>query len=183
MRYLLKKDAPVNNLQVFLRTISREYPEIPNVIPDGVYGDATQNAVRAFQRNFRLEENGITDYSTWYHIVRVYNEIEKRSDAKPVRVFPEGGINSQASSYKSTILLIQSMIFSLSEIFSNIPRVHISGVYDDESMEAVKIIQELSGQNPNGEISVILFNSLSSLYETYVSADRVGNYNENITGN
>ena len=48
-QHLLKYDSPIYNLQVFLRTISQKYPLIPNVLPDGYYGDATVKAVIAFQ--------------------------------------------------------------------------------------------------------------------------------------
>ena len=176
MKHLLKMNSPIHNLQVFLRTISREYPEIHDVIPDGVYGKATENAVAVFQRKFRLNDSGVTDYGTWDHIVTVYREIEAKSNAKPVKIYPEEDLNENNSSYKPAILVMQAMIYSLSEIFSNIPAVTISGIYDSETVEAVKSLQIISGLNPDGVINRTFWNYLASIYEAYVSTDRAENY-------
>ena len=39
---------------------------------DGIYGEATQNAVREFQRIFGLPATGFVDYPTWYEIQDIY---------------------------------------------------------------------------------------------------------------
>ena len=100
MAEYLRFDSPIRNLQVFLRTISGVYTEIPSVIPDGVYGNSTKEAVKAFQNRFSLNETGITDNSTWDAILRVYREIEKdTSQPNWVRIFPEEGLKSDNNSY------------------------------------------------------------------------------------
>ena len=73
--HLLRFDSPIHNLQVFLRTISRKYPDIPDVIPDGVYGDATVNAVEAFKEKFMLGGDGSVEFDTWDKIVEIYKDI------------------------------------------------------------------------------------------------------------
>lgn len=62
----------VRQLQEQLNGISDGYPAIPKVAVDGVYGEATQNAVRTFQRVFGLPVTGIVDYPTWYRIQDIY---------------------------------------------------------------------------------------------------------------
>ena len=62
----------VRQLQNQLNRIARNYPAIPTVTPDGIYGPATAEAVRTFQRIFNLPQTGITDYATWYEISEVY---------------------------------------------------------------------------------------------------------------
>ncbi|MFR8139161.1 MAG: peptidoglycan-binding domain-containing protein, partial [Blautia hansenii] len=42
------------------------------VTADGIYGEATQNAVREFQRIFGLPATGVVDYPTWYEIQDIY---------------------------------------------------------------------------------------------------------------
>lgn len=173
--HLLRFDSPIHNLQVFLRTISRKYPEIPNVLPDGVYGDATVKAVEAFQRKFLLTPNGTTDNSTWDHIVRVYKEIENESYNRSVKIFPEAGINPEDENYASTIMVMQSMMFALSEKFSNVPPVSINGVVDDATHRSIQAIQYACGLNPDGNITRTFWNYLASIYEAFVSTDRLGN--------
>lgn len=62
----------VRQLQNQLNRIARNYPAIPAVTPDGIYGPATSEAVRVFQGIFNLPQTGITDYATWYEISDIY---------------------------------------------------------------------------------------------------------------
>ena len=62
----------VRQLQNQLNRIARNYPAIPTVTPDGIYGPATVEAVRTFQHIFKLPQTGVTDYATWYEISEVY---------------------------------------------------------------------------------------------------------------
>lgn len=62
----------VRQLQAQLNRISRNYPAIPSIVADGVYGSATAEAVRAFQSIFDLPPTGITDYATWFEISDIY---------------------------------------------------------------------------------------------------------------
>ncbi len=62
----------VRQLQNQLNRIARNYPAIPTVTPDGIYGSATAEAVRIFQGIFSLPQTGITDYATWYEISDIY---------------------------------------------------------------------------------------------------------------
>lgn len=62
----------VYQLQEQLARISRNYPAIPRINADGIYGELTAEAVRAFQNIFDLPATGITDYPTWYAISDVY---------------------------------------------------------------------------------------------------------------
>lgn len=64
--------APVRQLQEQLNAIADVYYSIPNVAVDGIYGSGTAAAVKAFQEQFRLPANGITDFPTWYKISAIY---------------------------------------------------------------------------------------------------------------
>ena len=62
----------VRQLQMQLNRIAQNYPAIPTLTVDGIYGPRTQDAVRIFQRIFNLPQTGITDYATWYEISDIY---------------------------------------------------------------------------------------------------------------
>ncbi len=62
----------VRQLQLQLNRIARNYPAIPSLTADGIYGPATAESVRTFQRIFNLPQTGITDYATWYEISEIY---------------------------------------------------------------------------------------------------------------
>ncbi|MCM1046022.1 MAG: peptidoglycan-binding protein [Candidatus Gastranaerophilales bacterium] len=62
----------VRQLQTQINRIARNYPALPTVTPDGIYGPATAEAVRVFQCIFNLPQTGVTDYATWYEISEIY---------------------------------------------------------------------------------------------------------------
>lgn len=62
----------VQQVQEQLDTIAGVYSAIPHITPDGVYGPATEAAVREFQNIFGLPQTGVIDFATWYKISHIY---------------------------------------------------------------------------------------------------------------
>lgn len=62
----------VRQMQQQLNVISNAYPLIPKIAEDGIFGSATEEAVRTFQRIFNLTEDGIVGFRTWYKISQIY---------------------------------------------------------------------------------------------------------------
>lgn len=62
----------VRQLQTQLNRIARNFPAIPILVTDGIYGPLTANSVRVFQTIFGLPATGVTDYPTWYEISDIY---------------------------------------------------------------------------------------------------------------
>ena len=66
----------VEHLQYMLSVLSEFIPEIPPLTIDGIYGNATRNAVLAAQRRFGLPQTGQVDFDTWDEIYDQYSGIE-----------------------------------------------------------------------------------------------------------
>lgn len=62
----------VRQMQNQLNVISGAYPALQKITADGIYGQATANAVREFQKIFDLPQTGVVDYKTWYKISQIY---------------------------------------------------------------------------------------------------------------
>ena len=62
-------------MENYLNAIGRVETSIPALVDDGIYGNATANAVRTFQRLFGLTVDGIIGRITWNRIVTVYNSL------------------------------------------------------------------------------------------------------------
>lgn len=70
----------VRTIQNQLNAISNNYPAIPKVRADGIYGENTAEAVREFQKIFNLPQSGVVDFSTWYQISQIFTAVEKLSE-------------------------------------------------------------------------------------------------------
>lgn len=62
----------VQQLQEQLNLIGEYYNAIPQITPDGIYGERTADAVRQFQKIFNMPQTGIVDFATWYQISGKY---------------------------------------------------------------------------------------------------------------
>ena len=59
-------------IQTALDRIAQDYPAIPKLTVDAIYGSNTEASVRAFQRAFSLTEDGIVGSDTWYRLRSIY---------------------------------------------------------------------------------------------------------------
>ena len=73
----------VEHLQYMLSVLSAYISEIPPIAVDGIYGNATRNAVIAAQRRFGLPQTGIVDPKTWDEIYDQFSGIETVSWRDP----------------------------------------------------------------------------------------------------
>ena len=70
----------VLQMQQQLNRIAQNYPAIPRITEDGIFGTATANTVRTFQRVFGLPPTGIVDYPTWYKISEIFVGVTRISE-------------------------------------------------------------------------------------------------------
>lgn len=70
----------VRQMQEQLNRISQNYPLIPKISVDGVYGPRTEEAVRVFQQVFGLPQTGVVDFPTWYKISQIYVGVSRISE-------------------------------------------------------------------------------------------------------
>ena len=62
----------VRSLQEYLNYIAGTYTEIPRITADGMFGTATENAVKAYQELFGLPVSGVVGSVTWNSIIDNY---------------------------------------------------------------------------------------------------------------
>lgn len=70
----------VRQMQEQLNRIAQNYPLIPVIKVDGIYGPATEKSVKTFQQIFKLPATGIVDYATWYKISQIYVGVTRISE-------------------------------------------------------------------------------------------------------
>lgn len=67
----------VRQIQSQLNRIAQNYPLLPTIAVDGIFGQNTANAVRTFQKIFNMPQTGIVDYPTWYRISDIYTGVSR----------------------------------------------------------------------------------------------------------
>lgn len=70
----------VRTIQNQLLAISRNYPAIPKLKVDGIFGNMTRQAVQTFQQIFYLPATGLVDFKTWYKISDIYVAVQKLAE-------------------------------------------------------------------------------------------------------
>ncbi len=70
----------VRQIQEQLNRISDNYPLIPKLAVDGIYGPRTEESVRTFQSVFGLPETGVVDFTTWYKISEIYVGVTRMAE-------------------------------------------------------------------------------------------------------
>ncbi len=84
----------VGIIQRQLNRIGQNFPMIPYVFVDGIYTQATKDAVTAFQRIFNLDQTGIVDKGTWNKISYIYTavtrlaELDAEADSEGINTTP-----------------------------------------------------------------------------------------------
>ena len=68
-----QNNQPIFSAQTFLRRLSQNDSRIPPVVPDGIYGEQTQNAVMEFQKTKNIVPTGILDNETWDELVKEFD--------------------------------------------------------------------------------------------------------------
>ena len=91
----------IRHLQYMLTMLSEFIDEIPNISIDGIYGPATESAVRAAQGWFGLPVTGITDSATWDEIYDQFSGIENTT-LRNRETFPENNGTVNRSRYATT---------------------------------------------------------------------------------
>ena len=118
----------VRTIQQQLERIRRNYPAIPRITEiSNVFDQETEDAVRAFQRIFNLEEDGIVGKATWYKIKMIYNGVKSLSEItsegltipEAQRVYPE------ALRLGDTGLNVETVRFYLAFLGYFLPESHV----------------------------------------------------------
>lgn len=160
---------PVRSLQTMLRVIAQDDPRLPTVIPDGIYGPSTTNAVASFQRLYGIPSTGVTDQATWDQIVVVYEPALVRiGKAEPIEILLEPGQIIVLGERNPYIYLTQAMLSQLSNQYNMIPPAPLTGILDAETSASLSAFQALSGLPVTGELDRMTWKYLSNHFTLQV---------------
>lgn len=159
-------NASVFALQSALYQLARSGAAIPLLLPDGIFGPETSNALMLFQRKNRLSPTGIADYLTWTELFRQANRLQAQPSVS-IAPFPNKGFYP-IGARGDLLYIVQSMLSTTSNHFANIPTVTYTGVLDEETAQALRVIQQTSDLSPTGALDQRTWDALSALYNQSV---------------
>lgn len=146
-------NQPIRSLQTMLRTIALFSDEYERIIPDGIYGPETQNAINTFQRNRGLPVTGITDRRTWDEIVRKYDEAtESLSPAQPVNFEKWNEFPYSRGDHGARIKMAQCMLCWIADRYACVCPPNDSGTMDEMMVNSVSEFQNLSALPVTGKL-------------------------------
>ena len=152
-------------MQIFLNTISENYPAIPRIqSPSGTFDETTQEAVRTFQSIFNLPETGIIDKATWYAIRRIYTAVtnlaELTSKGFAVNEIPEYTPTPGPEEVVPAVQIVQYFLNVLSAYYDSIPSVDINGILDTNTRSAIMEFQKTFNLPITGLVDEQTYNTM-----------------------
>ena len=169
----------VQQMQIRLNRISTNYPGIPKINPaDGNFGVDTEAAVRAFQRIFRLTEDGIIGNATWYRVTYLFNAVKRLSelDSEGIRIDELPRRYEQLLSLGDTgdeVRVIKYYLNVISTYYDTIPTIPINDVFDQETEAAVRAFQQTFGLPVDGIVGRQTWQAMDDAYESILSSTQL----------
>ena len=150
----------VRRIQFWLRIISTNFSSIPAPTVDGIFGAGTQTAVKAFQKEFGLTQDGIVGTDTWGMMYQIYADVANNllpEDKRP-GVYP--GAPLRNGSTGNGVREAQYYLIILSAFYPSIPRITLDGEFGASTEAAVKAFQKLVGLTQDGIIGPATWQAL-----------------------
>ena len=148
-------------LRYYLGVLGYFDPALPLLPLGDAYDEQTANAVRAVQRQNGLPETGIIDRSTWNAILRSYSAIRfslPEAFSYSDFVYPGRILSPGISDWDVRVL--QQMLSVITAANPNLPRVTVTGTYDEATENAIRQIQAQYGLPQNGQTGPLTWNAV-----------------------
>lgn len=166
----------VRQIQLRLNRIRRNFPAIPRIQnPDGIFDNDTQTAVEAYQETFSLTPDGIVGRATWYSISRTAAAVTRLAELNAEGIDAEDVMNTQPSLLQQgdTGVGVRELQYFLAFIaFFNeqVQPVTIDGYFGERTRQSVESFQRTYGLTPDGIVGTATWNTLFSVYRTYLDS-------------
>lgn len=167
---------PVRSLQTMLRVLAEDDDELLSLVPDGIYGSQTRQAVTAFQRKYGIPVTGVTDQATWERIVAEHAPaLVRLGPAEPLRLILNPNQVIRKGEAHPYLFLVQSMLMTLAEIYGSLLAPGMSGILDEATAQSLGSFQYLSALPQTGELDKITWKHLALQYPLAVNIQQTKN--------
>lgn len=154
----------VRLIQFFLSVLSQYYETLPPIVQTSVFDEQTENAVRAFQREFNLDDDGIVGRQTWDVLYNTYLGIADTENALSGGIVLYGGDVLRLGSQGEEVRIIQQYLNYIANTYTQITKPSITGYFGTQTQTAVRQFQELFGLTPTGAVGPVTWNEIAYAY-------------------
>ncbi len=160
----------VKLIQYYIHVLGCYYPDIPLIEITGYFGPETKEALMAIEKKFNIIVDGIMGIQSWSVLDKEYKNIYNKIPEgclKNKTIYP-GYLLSKGMGDKN-VTLMQTYLEKISKYYSSIPKVNVTGIFDEQTEKAVRAVQqEFLGEN-TGLIGPITWSKIAELYENLES--------------
>jgi len=136
----------VYELQIFLAAAHLEYPQIPQLKADGIYGAETREAVRLFQQLYGLPVTGDADQETWEQAREVYYQTLLRTAApQALELF---SLSQSIPQDGDLVYVVQVMLRAIGQRYRQFFGIPLTGVLDQVTQDALKLLWDVVDAEP-----------------------------------
>ena len=158
----------VRIIQAQLNRISDNYPAIPKQTVDGVFGANTENAVRIFQRVFKLTQDGVVGKATWYRISYIYVAVKKlaelTSEGETIADGSYPGFAVRRGDRGLNVTIVQYYINVASQYVSTVSEVELDGIFGAGLQRQVINFQRYYNLTPDGVVGAATWEKMYRLF-------------------
>ncbi len=160
----------VRIIQAQLNRISDNYPAIPKQNVDGIFGTATDNRVKTFQRIFNLTPDGVIGKATWYKISYIYVAVKKlaelTSEGETIQDGSYPGSPVRRGDRGLNVTIVQFYLGQAARYVPTVSPVDIDGVFGSGTRQQVINFQRYFNLTADG---VVGRNTWDKMYRLYLS--------------
>ena len=144
---------PIRSLQTMLRVLAENDDAYKTLIPDGIYGPDTMEAVRIFQRRSRLPITGVTDQLTWEAVVDAYQlALVEITMPETLQILLNPGQTITFGEKNHAVSLAQVILTAIAENYCCLHAPVVTGILDVPTKNALESFQQLSGLPVTGNL-------------------------------
>ena len=160
-------------IQRAINRISQNFPAIPKVSVDGIYGAGTQSAVTAFQRIFGLDPDGVVGRVTWSAIERVYGGVLGLSELQSEGLRYEdlawdGPEPLRQGDRGERVSQLQFLLAVVGQFVQEVQSPAVDGIFGPGTRQAVISFQRYRNLPQTGEADE---RTWDALYDEYLGID------------